>query len=275
MPLPIEKPKFISTGFLKEYDNPSGSFADHETYWLSMYANIGGKVLGTVSIGHRGISLARYIIHSHVFVPKNTPFGIVDKITKYTNNIHFFGNNYTECYLLAAEYMTIHGIVNVSQGQLPRYFGDVVIANKALQGRVPKCIFVPTCNFDLVMGIAEGMKTRGHNIDVIACVLPDHPLSPRYNTEYNHTPYYTGIKYSDYKMGAGFNDSYKAFDNIKIATIKNPDHCYRRYHNLYPYMDAMCYVAMEVSEGYTVELNEKKLVVLHGGNLIERIDKVD
>ncbi len=40
-------------------------------------------------------------------------------------------------------------------------------------------------------------------------------------------------------------------------------------------MDAMCYVAMEVSEGYTVELNEKKLVVLHGGNLIERIDKVD
>ena len=258
---PITPPTFHNTSFRHEYaNNISGSHKDNETYWL-LNNIISTKPFGVVSTGNAAISLAKLVKNSHIFVPERTPQSKLTEINKYTNDIYLFGKNYAECYTLADDYMHQNDIINVTAGKVNRYLGNFAIVDDILRSPAPDFLFTPASNLDLATSLAKRFHERNTPTSVIACVLPDHPKSPRFFSKYDHDPYSSCITFDKYNIPA-LNKNYRLQSNLAIATVKNPDYVLRKYSPIFPNLDPVTYIAMEVAEKFNS--NGSKLILLTG-----------
>jgi hypothetical protein len=232
----------------KAYEHTvSGSHKDWETN--TILKNVKGKA-GIASTGNAGISLAHYKRHeSYVYVPTNTPIEKINKILSFTPNVVQIGQNYVECFKLAAQLMKENHITNVTAGIIDRSVGDQQISVQIheLYG-VPDLVFVPSANLDCAVGIASWFKRNDFDTKVVACVLPDHPLSPLLdkNIIYDRKAYSSCITYDSEGNMPGLNLKYLDLDNLIIDSIipatnlPNGAEC-----------DFVCYQALNVSKKYS------------------------
>lgn len=256
---PITPPTFHNTTFRHEYaNNISGSHKDNETYWL-LNNIITTKPFGVVSTGNAAISLSKLVKDCHIFLPENTPKSKISALS--TPNIHILGNSYAECYTLADDYMHQNDIINVTAGKVDRYLGNFAIVDDILRSPAPDFLFTPASNLDLATSLAKRFHERNSPTTVIACVLPDHPKSPRFFSKYDHAPYSSCITFDKYNIPA-LNKNYRLQSNLAIATVKNPDYVLRKYSHIFPNLDPVTYIAMEVAEKF--KTTGSKLILLTG-----------
>ena len=242
-------------------ENESGSHEDNETKWI-LKNNIGKAKMGIVSTGNAALSLAKLTKHPHIFVPENTPKSKIELLKKYSANVKILGSNYPECYDLANKYMRKHNIYNVTAGKVKRHLGNAILAQKLHQKYKPKYVFIPASNFDLAVGLCKGFKTLNQTTVIVACVLPDHPLSPGESfADYNHEPYSSCITFEKDNIPA-LNKEYKNQENLLIVGIGDPDKVYEKYNKFYPKLDPVCYLPLFVSE--ITKVDEDIIVILTG-----------
>lgn len=241
-------------------ENESGSCKDHETNWI-LKNNIGKVKMGIVSTGNAALSLVKSTNHPHIFVPENTPESKIELLKKFSVNVKILGATYPECYELANNYMRKHNIYNVSAGKIKKYLGNAVLAQKLHQKYNPSYVFVPASNLDLAVGLCKEFKKLKQQTIVVACVLPDHPLSAKYFDDYNHNSYSSCITFD--KTGIpGLNKEYKNQENLMIKNVDDPDEIYKKYVKFYPNIDPVCYLPLSIAEISKVE--EDIIVILTG-----------
>ena len=256
---PLTPPTFHNTTFRHEYaNNISGSHKDNETYWL-LNNIITTKPFGVVSTGNAAISLAKLVKGCHIFLPENTPQSKISALS--ASKLHILGSTYAECYTLADDYMHQNDIINVTAGKVDRYLGNFAIVDDILRSPAPDFLFTPASNLDLATSLAKRFHERNSPTTVIACVLPDHPKSPRFFSKYDHTPYSSCITFDKYNIPA-LNKNYRLQSNLAIATIKTPDYVLRKYSPIFPNLDPVTYIAMEVAEKF--KTTGSKLILLTG-----------
>lgn len=239
-----------------------------EARWISETMNP-NKRLGIVSAGHEGIELAKIDPDVFVFMSSKTPTKIIDKTREYTQNVYRMGKNYPECYHDAEVTINNRGgdMINVSAGMVGKHVANKEIVEEALRNVDPEYIFVPSSNLGLCVGILEGLKEQEiKGVTVVACILPDNlTISPRFNTTFNHKPFYTGVTSMGFNVPA-LNRDYKLYNNFVIKTIRSPEFCYYKYSPYYPKLDAMNFLSMEVSTKFNKDV--EKLVIVTGENLL-------
>ncbi len=239
-----------------------------EAQWISENMNP-NKKLGIVSTGHDGIELAKLDSDVFVFVSHETPTPILDKTKEYTQNVYRMGKNYPECYRNAEINMGNRtDMINVSAGKVAKHVANREIVEDALRNIEPDYIFIPSSNMNLTLGILEGLKEEEINgVTVVACVLPDHlNLSPRFNTNYKHKPFFTGITSMGHDAPS-LHRGYKLHNNVIIKTVQSPDYCFAKYKDYYPTLGAMNYLSMEISRKFNNE-DDEKLILITGENLL-------
>lgn len=255
---------FQNTEFHNETLNPSGSHYDRTLQYLPQTSP-----LGIVSLGQTALTLAQSNPDHHIFLPIPTPPIIIQKLYLYTANIHLLGNSYNECLELASTYMFQNEITNITPGIIQHPKSNIPIIHEILSHSTPKYIFVPSINFNLASDICESIRNYpDHDTTIIACVLPDHFLSPRYNFKYNKLPYYSSIVNDEHRhTRPSLSTRYKYYPNIIINTVHDPDTSYSKYYPHYPYLDPLNYISMEISTQYP--LSDSKVIIISGINLQE------
>ncbi|MCK5016646.1 MAG: hypothetical protein KAS32_06170 [Candidatus Peribacteraceae bacterium] len=262
----FKTPEFYNTRFHYETRHPSGSHHHREMEYITSNTT---PPHGIVSLGHTALSLLTVSPDSHIFLPLPTPRTIVERLLKFTPNIHILGSSYNECIDLSSTYMFQHSITNITPGIIQHYPSNTPIVDEILTHQIPDYIFVPSINLNLASDICLQLRNRNHeNIIVIACILPDHFLSPRFNFNYNCIPYYSSITNDDHRYTRpSLSTTYKHHTNIIINTVKNPDSCFAQYYPHYPQYDPLNYITMHISTQYPS--TDHKVVILSGTNLQE------
>ena len=261
----LPRPKFDDNTFFHEIVPNHKAL---ESQWIIDNVNP-NMLLGIVSMGHEGIELTKLESDTHVFMPTETPSKIYEKTKNITNNVSRVGRNYPECYDIAEGIIRNHeNMLNVSTGMLKKHLAHKRILDKPILEFEPDYIFIPDSNFDLCVGILEGLKENDReDITVIACILPDHyNISPRFNKKYRHKPFFTGMSFMGFDA-PGLNRNYKLYGNLAVKTVVSPDYCYTKYAHQYPNLDAMNFLPMELSTKFNPE--SRKLVITTGENLLK------
>jgi hypothetical protein len=242
--------------FLKlEYTNPSGSHKDRETYWIiNKYGR--DKHYLIVSEGNAGISGAYWMRdHALILVPEGRSDTKLNIIKQFEATVQATGKYYFETYKRGEQISEDAGIIDASPGELERWKGDVPIAYELMEWR-PDYVFIPAANMNLSYATAYGFQEL---VDkelisiapiVIACVLPNHPLSPLkwkdidekyqkpFDSIYTHGP-----------EGKDIKREFQDLPHTKIDTTRELDAvldlCLR-----YPNYDPVDMLAMHISRNY-------------------------
>ena len=240
-----------------------------EAYWILDFVNP-NKTLGIVSTGHEGIELGKLESDIIVYMPKETPEKIVDKTRNVTNKVTLVGKNYPECYLAAVDIIDSDSdkMLNVSAGMLTKHIAHKTVMEILLREYTPDYVFLADSNMDFTVGLLESLNEneRG-DITVVSCVLPDNfTLSPRFNTVYDHKPFFTGFSFLGHD-NPGLNARYRLYNNLVTKTVTSPDYCFAKYNPHYPDIDPMNYLPMEISTKFNKD--SKKLILLTGDSLLK------
>ena len=265
---PILYDDFLNCFLKLECNNPSGSHKDRETVYLTdKFGREKGYVVA--SSGNAGLSLAYWMREKAVvLVPEVTPNERIEAIKEFGAEVIVEGRYFHDSYKLTNEMALKRGFVNVSPGFVERWKGDVAISYE-LKELKPEYVFVPSADLILAYGIAIGFQEMTHkNLiekppEVIACVLPNHPLI-RLCEDEAISEYYKNVFSSIYTHGEEGKNLEKRFQNFPFTKVESTTelNSVMQLGKKYPKYDPAVLIAMFISKRY----NGKKAVIVTGVN---------
>ena len=263
---PVVYDDFLKCFLKLEYNNPSGSHKDRETFYF--INKFGWKKRYIVaSSGNAGISLAYWMREKAVvLVPEVTPKKKIEAIKKFGAKVMVKGRYFYDSYKLVSEVAEKRGFINISPGFVERWRGDIAISYE-LKELKPECIFVPSADLALAYGIAYGfqeMVTKDlieKPPAVVACVLPNHPLVKLCEDE-DIDEYCKRVFNSIYTHGEEGKNIEKGFQDFSFTKVESTTelNLVLQLGEKYPDYDPAVLIAMFISRKY----NGKKVVIVTG-----------
>jgi len=253
--------------FLKlEYNNPSGSHKDRETFHFINKFGWEKKYI-VASSGNAGISLAYWMRENAVvLVPEITPKERIEAIQTFGAQVIVKGKYFYDSYKLVSEIAQERDFINISPGFVERWRGDAAISYE-LKELKPEYIFVPAADLVLGYGIAYGFQEMLDKDSIqkpptiVACVLPNHPLI-RLCKDEDMSEYFEQVFNSIYTYGEEGENIEKRFLDFPFTKVKSTTELNStlQLSKKYPNYDPAVLLAMFISRKY----NGEKVVIVTG-----------